>query len=89
MKAPGKAQLTIYVLGLVGAALFTILLIRQGAGAVGTAIATAGWGIAAVAAFSFCAAFSRCDGVVGTFSRNRSPALAEFVLDALGSAIGE
>jgi putative membrane protein len=57
MKAPGKVQLTVYVLGLVGAALFTILLIRQGAGAVGTAIATAGWGIAAVAAFHFVALF--------------------------------
>jgi len=57
MKAPGKVQLTVYVLGLVGAALFTILLIRQGAGAVGTAVATAGWGIAAVAAFHFVALF--------------------------------
>jgi putative membrane protein len=57
MKAPGKVQLTVYVIGLVGAALFTILLIRQGAGAVGTAVATAGWGIAAVAAFHFVALF--------------------------------
>ena len=57
MKAPGKVQLTVYVLGLVGAALFTILLIRQGAGGVGTAVATAGWGIAAVAAFHFVALF--------------------------------
>src|SRR5205807_7881299 len=51
MKARGKIKLTIYLLGFGGAALFTILLIRQGVTSVGTAVATAGWGIAAVAAF--------------------------------------
>src|SRR5437764_14041830 len=53
MKARGKIKLTIYLLGFGGAALFTILLIRQGVTSVGTAVATAGWGIAAVAAFHF------------------------------------
>jgi putative membrane protein len=53
MKALGKIQLGVYVLGLAGAALFTALLIRQGAMSVGTAVAAAGWGIAAVAAFHF------------------------------------
>lgn len=51
MKAPGKVQLTIYLLGFAGAALFTLLLVRQGIGAVGAAMAAAGWGILAVAAF--------------------------------------
>jgi putative membrane protein len=51
MTARGKIQITIYVLGFAGAALFTFLLIRQGIASVGTAVATAGWGIAAVAAF--------------------------------------
>jgi putative membrane protein len=51
MKAPGKIQLTFYLLSFAGAALFTGLLIRQGASQVGTAIATAGWGIAAVVAY--------------------------------------
>src|SRR5207302_9632779 len=53
MKTPGKLQLTAYSLGLVGAALFTALLVRQGVMSVGAAVATAGWGIAAVAAFHF------------------------------------
>jgi len=53
MKAPGKIQLTIYLVGFAGAALFTVLLIRQGVRSVGAAVATAGWGIAAVAAFHF------------------------------------
>jgi putative membrane protein len=51
MKAPGKVQLTFYLLGFAGAALFTGLLIRQGASQVGAAVATAGWGIAAVVAY--------------------------------------
>ncbi len=53
MKTGGKLKLTIYLLGFAGAALFTILLIRQGAMSVGTAIATAGWAIIAIAAFHF------------------------------------
>ena len=51
MKAPGKVQLSFYLLGFAGAALFTGLLIRQGASQVGAAFATAGWGIAAVVAY--------------------------------------
>lgn len=53
MKVPGKVQLTIYLLGLAGAALFTVLLIRQGASQVGASFATAGWSILAVVAFHF------------------------------------
>jgi putative membrane protein len=51
MKAPRKLQLTVYLLGFGGAALFTVLLVRQGIMSVGAAVATAGWGIAAVAAY--------------------------------------
>src|ERR1700740_2334811 len=53
MKAPGRVQLIIYGFGLAGAALFTGLLIRQGASQVGAAVATAGWSIVAVVAFHF------------------------------------
>ena len=53
MKAPGKIQLTVYILGFAGAALFTILLIRQGVASVGAAVAAAGWGIAAISAYHF------------------------------------
>ena len=53
MKAPGKVQLTFYLLGFAGAALFTGLLIRQGASQVGAAVATAGWAIVAVVAYHF------------------------------------
>jgi putative membrane protein len=53
MKAGGKLKLTIYLLGFAGAALFTILLVRQGAMSVGTAVATAGWAVVGIAAFHF------------------------------------
>ena len=53
METRGKLKLTIYLLGFAGAALFTILLIRQGATSVGTAVATAGWAVVGIAAFHF------------------------------------
>src|SRR5213079_822171 len=53
MKAPGKIQITVWLLGLAGDALFTILLIRQGAPQVGAAFASAGWAIAAVVIYHF------------------------------------
>src|SRR6266536_1922824 len=53
MKAPGKIQITIWSLGLAGAALFTFLLIRQGASQVVMAFAAAGWAIAAVVIYHF------------------------------------
>ncbi len=48
MRASGKIQITIWLLGLAGAGLFTVLLIRQGAPQVGAAFMSAGWAIAAV-----------------------------------------
>jgi putative membrane protein len=48
MRASGKVQITIWLLGLAGAGLFTVLLIRQGAPQVGAAFVSAGWAIAAV-----------------------------------------
>ncbi len=53
MKAPGKIQITVWLLGLAGAALFTFLLIHQGAARVGKAFAAAGWAIVAVVAYHF------------------------------------
>src|SRR5712691_7507495 len=53
MKAPSKVQITFYLLGFAGAALFTLLLIREGAPQIGKAVATAGWAILAVIAYHF------------------------------------
>ena len=51
MKVPNKVKLAFYLLGFAGAALFTILLIREGAAQIGSAIATAGWALLAVIAY--------------------------------------
>jgi putative membrane protein len=51
MKPPSKVQVTVYLLGLAGAALFTGLLIRQGASQVAAVFATAKWNIIAVLAY--------------------------------------
>src|SRR5437868_12063553 len=48
-----KIKVIIYLLGFGGAALFTILLVRQGVMSVGAVVATAGWAIAGIAAFHF------------------------------------
>src|SRR5438552_11659316 len=48
-----KIKVIIYLLCFGGAALFTILLVRQGMMSVGSAVATAGWAIAGIPAFHF------------------------------------
>src|SRR5438270_2854619 len=54
MKLQSRVRLTVYYLAFAGAALFTLLLIREGAPQVGIAIASAGWAILAVIAFHLC-----------------------------------
>jgi putative membrane protein len=53
MKAPAKIQITVWLLGLAGAALFTVLLFHQGLPQVGAAFAAAGWAVAAVVFYHF------------------------------------
>src|ERR1043166_5543153 len=53
MKVPRKLHITIWLLGLAGAGLFTVLLIRQGAPQVGAAFVSARWAIAAVVIYHF------------------------------------
>jgi putative membrane protein len=50
VKAPGTIKFTAYLLGFVGAALLTGLMISQGAADVITAVARAGWGLLAISA---------------------------------------
>lgn len=53
MKSPGKIRIVFYLLAFAGAALFTLLLIREGAPQIGKAVATAGWAILGVIAYHF------------------------------------
>jgi putative membrane protein len=54
MKFPSRVRLTLYFLAFAGAALFTALLIREGAGQVAKAISTAGWAILLVVVYHLC-----------------------------------
>lgn len=51
MKAPSKVQLTFYLFGFAGAALFTALLIREGAAKVLNSFVTPEWVIAGIVAY--------------------------------------
>ena len=51
MKSGGHIKLTLYLFGFAGAALFTALLIRQGAADVGRGVAAAGWALLAIAIY--------------------------------------
>ncbi len=53
MKVPGKIQLTVWLLGIAGAALFIAIVIRQDLSKVGEAFAAAGWAIVGVVAYHF------------------------------------
>src|SRR5947207_810737 len=53
MKAPGKLQLTVWALGIGGAALFIAIIVHQDLSKVGEAFAAAGWAIVGVVAYHF------------------------------------
>jgi len=53
MKRQPFVRLTLYLLALGGAALFTILLLKEGVQDVASAITSAGWGVAAILVFHF------------------------------------
>jgi len=53
MKRQPLVRLTLYLLALGGAALFTILLLKEGVQDVASAITSAGWGVAAILVFHF------------------------------------
>jgi putative membrane protein len=53
MKIPNRIRLTFYLLAFAGAALLTVLLVREGAPQVIKAIATAGWALLAIIAYHF------------------------------------
>src|SRR5438094_1829478 len=72
-----------------GAALFTELLVRQGMVSVGVAVATAGWGIAAVAAFLFVSLFLDTIAWSALIPRAERPRVVRSLLDALDRRIDQ
>jgi putative membrane protein len=53
MKVPGKIQLTMWLLGIAGAALFIAIIVHQDLSKIGSAFAAAGWAIVAIVAYHF------------------------------------
>ena len=53
MRAPGKIQLTVWLLGIAGAALFIAIILHQDLVKVGAAFAAVGWAIVGVVAYHF------------------------------------
>ena len=53
MKVPGKIQLTMWLLGIAGAALFIAIIVHQDLSKIGAAFAAAGWAIVAIVAYHF------------------------------------
>ena len=53
MKVPGKLQITVWLFGIAGAALFIAIILHQNLSKVGEAFATAGWAIVAVVVYHF------------------------------------
>jgi putative membrane protein len=53
MKVPGKIQLTMWLLGMAGAALFIAIIVHQDLSKIGSAFAAAGWAIIAIVAYHF------------------------------------
>jgi putative membrane protein len=88
MRAPSKIRLTIYLLAFAGAALFTALLIHQGAGQVLAAFATGEWGILGVVVFHLIPLFLDAIAWWVLFPRpDRPPLLQLFWMRWIGESI--
>src|SRR5216110_1513235 len=88
MRAPGKVRLTVYALAFAGAALFTVLLIHQGAGQVLDAFATGEWGILGVVVFHLIPLFLDAIAWWVLFPRsNRLPLFQLFWMRWIGESI--
>jgi putative membrane protein len=79
MKAPGKIHVTVWLLGLAGAALFTGLLIRQGIGQVWEAFATAEWTILGIVVYHLIPVFLDTIGWGVLFPKSVRPRLFQLL----------
>jgi len=78
----------VYVLGLSGVALFIVLLIREGAGQVSSAITRAGWGLLGVTIYHLLQTLSDAAGwSVLIPKENRVPLIKSFFLNWIGESI--
>jgi putative membrane protein len=88
MKVPSRVRLTFYLLALVGAALFTSLLIREGVSKVFTAFVTPKWVIAGIASFHFIPIFLDTVAWWALFpNKERPPLLRLFWMRWIGESV--
>jgi putative membrane protein len=80
----------IYVLGLCGLALFIVLLIREGAGQVGAALARAGWGLLAVILYHLLQTLSDAAGWLALIPQEQRVSLTKsFFLHWIGESVND
>ena len=89
MKGRKKIRIAFYSLALGGAALFTFLLVRQGAPQVGAAFASAGWWIGAVLVYHFAVPLLLDATAWWVLFPARASVAVATILDALDRRIGE
>ena len=78
----------VYILGLCGGALFIVLLIREGAGQVGSAIAHVGWGLLALMLYHLLQTLSDAAGWSALIPKeHRFPLTRSFLLHWIGESI--
>jgi len=88
MKAPGKLHITMWLLGLAGAALFTALLIHQGVGQVLDAFATGEWAIMGIVVYHLIPIFLDATAWWVLFPRSDRPPLFQlFWMRWIGESI--
>jgi len=88
MKVPNKVRVTIYLLGLAGGALFTVLLIREGAAKVLDAFVTPEWVIAGIVAYHSVPLFLDAIAWWVLFPKsNRPPLLQLFWMRWIGESV--
>src|SRR5436190_15860343 len=88
MKAPSKIQVTVWLFGLAGAALFTGLLIHQGVGQVLAAFATGEWAIMGIVVYHLIPIFLDAIAWWVLFPRaDRLPLLQLFWMRWIGESI--
>jgi putative membrane protein len=83
-----KIKPVVYVLGLGGGVLFIVLLIREGAGQVGAAIARAGWGLLAITFYHLLQTLSDAAGWSALIPKeHKIPLVKSFFLHWMGESI--
>lgn len=88
MKSSGKIRLVFYSLAFAGAALFTVLLVREGVSKVFTAFVTPKWVIAGIASFHFIPIFLDAFAWWVLFPKNeRPPLLRLFWMRWIGESV--